>query len=78
MRTTIDQAGRLVVPKALRERIGMVAGEVEIEVDGAGLHLEPVAGGRLERKGDILVVVGQSEAEVDDEAVRALRMADQR
>jgi AbrB family looped-hinge helix DNA binding protein len=36
MRTTIDAAGRLVVPKVLREQLGFVAGmELELEaVDG--------------------------------------------
>ncbi|HMQ28095.1 MAG TPA: AbrB/MazE/SpoVT family DNA-binding domain-containing protein [Acidimicrobiales bacterium] len=31
MRTTIDRAGRIVVPKAIRERLGLGAG-VEVEV----------------------------------------------
>ena len=36
MRTTIDRAGRLVVPKALRDQLGFVPGtELEIQaVDG--------------------------------------------
>jgi AbrB family looped-hinge helix DNA binding protein len=37
MRTTIDAAGRLVVPKVLREQLGLAAGmELELQaVDGA-------------------------------------------
>lgn len=43
MRTTIDKAGRIVVPKRLRDRLGLVAGtEIEIDEDGAGLRVEPV------------------------------------
>jgi AbrB family looped-hinge helix DNA binding protein len=36
MRTTIDRAGRIVIPKSIRERVGLVdGGEVEIyESDG--------------------------------------------
>lgn len=39
MRTTIDKAGRIVVPKAMRDELGLTAGtEVEIAlVDG---HIE--------------------------------------
>ena len=34
MSTTIDKAGRLVIPKAIRERIGLRSGEpLEIEED---------------------------------------------
>jgi AbrB family looped-hinge helix DNA binding protein len=49
MRTTIDAAGRLVVPKGLRDELGFVAGtELELEaVDGrlevaipARIHVE--------------------------------------
>lgn len=37
MRTTIDSGGRIVVPKKVREFLGLVAGsEVDIELDGSG------------------------------------------
>lgn len=39
MRTTIDAAGRLVVPKRLREELGFVAG-VELELAAVDGHLE--------------------------------------
>jgi AbrB family looped-hinge helix DNA binding protein len=40
MSITIDRAGRIVVPKALRERFGLHAGtELEIEAVGDGLRL---------------------------------------
>ncbi|TDE14023.1 AbrB/MazE/SpoVT family DNA-binding domain-containing protein [Jiangella asiatica] len=77
MRTTIDKAGRLVLPKQLRERVGMSAGEVDVTVDGAGLRIEPLAGDDLDERGDRLVVP-PSGVVIDDELVRALRDADQR
>ena len=53
MRTTIDAAGRIVVPKRLRDEMGMQPGQVlELEVnDGRLLQVEiaPV-GIRLERR----------------------------
>ena len=44
MLTTIDKAGRLVIPKQLRDHIGLLPDEVEVMVDGAGLRVEPLAG----------------------------------
>lgn len=77
MRTTIDRAGRLVIPKELRERIGLTAGEVDVYVDGATLRVEPVASDRLtERRGRL--VVPASGGALDDDQVRSLRDADQR
>lgn len=39
---TIDHAGRIVVPKALRERFGLHAGtELEIEAVADGIRLRP-------------------------------------
>ena len=46
MRTTIDKAGRVVIPAAIRERAGLTPGtELEINVDELGVRLERVAAG---------------------------------
>ena len=42
MRTTIDNAGHLVIPKTLREQSGITAGEVEVSLDGAVIRIESV------------------------------------
>jgi AbrB family looped-hinge helix DNA binding protein len=44
MKTTIDKAGRVVIPAALRERAGFTPGsELEILEDDLGIRLERVA-----------------------------------
>ena len=57
MRTTIDKAGRVVIPAPLRERAGLTAGTaIEITLDDSALRLERVAPGpRLVRAGRRLV-----------------------
>ncbi|PYQ69945.1 MAG: antitoxin [Acidobacteria bacterium] len=57
MRTTIDKAGRLVIPAPLRQRAGLSAGaEVELTEDELGLRLTRVAPGpRLVKVGARLV-----------------------
>lgn len=57
MRTTIDKAGRVVIPAAIRDRAGLEAGtELEVTVDETGIRLEPVAPGpRLVKVGRRLV-----------------------
>jgi AbrB family looped-hinge helix DNA binding protein len=77
MRATIDQAGRLVIPKALRDSIGLVPGEVEVTPDGAGLHVEPLADDRLEDE-DGLLVIPAADVAVSEDLVRKLRDADRR
>jgi AbrB family looped-hinge helix DNA binding protein len=77
MRATIDKAGRLVIPKALRDHLGLRPGEVEVIADGAGLRVEPLAGESLsERDGRMVIPAGG--VEIDDAAVRTLRDAGQR
>jgi len=57
MRTTIDRAGRVVIPAAVRERAGLTPGaELEIVEDETGIRLERVAPApRLVRVGRRLV-----------------------
>jgi AbrB family looped-hinge helix DNA binding protein len=57
MRTSIDRAGRVVIPAAIRERAGLIAGsELEVTVDDTGVRLERVAPGpRLVKIGRRLV-----------------------
>jgi AbrB family looped-hinge helix DNA binding protein len=44
MKTTIDKAGRVVIPAPLRERAGLAPGtEVDITLDDFGLRLERTA-----------------------------------
>jgi AbrB family looped-hinge helix DNA binding protein len=59
MRTTIDKAGRVVVPKALRRATGLEAGSVvEIRANGGRIEMEPAPlEVRLERKGGVVVAV---------------------
>jgi AbrB family looped-hinge helix DNA binding protein len=77
MKATIDKAGRLVIPKALRDSLGIVPGEVEVVPDGAGLRIEPPADDQLEDE-DGLLVIPAADVAISDELVRALRDADQR
>jgi AbrB family looped-hinge helix DNA binding protein len=77
MRTTIDKAGRLVIPKSLRDRLGLHPGEVELTADGAALRVEPVAGDALVAHGNWLTIPASGEP-LSVEQVRDLRDADQR
>jgi AbrB family looped-hinge helix DNA binding protein len=57
MRTTIDKAGRVVIPASVRERAGFAPGTaIEVSVDEFGIRLERVAQGpQLVRVGKRLV-----------------------
>ena len=57
MRAAIDKAGRLVIPRSLRDRIGLAGGgEVELELDGAAVRIEPVGGTGLREDRGLLVI----------------------
>lgn len=62
MKTTIDSAGRLVVPKALRDRLGLEPGStVDVSQYGAGLQILPVSRtARLRRSGGTVVAVSDT------------------
>ena len=75
MRTTIDKAGRVVIPRALRDEVGLRAGDVEVVVEGAGVRIEPVAGDELVEVNGRLAIPA-SGVRIDDELVRELIDAD--
>ncbi|MGH9112947.1 MAG: AbrB/MazE/SpoVT family DNA-binding domain-containing protein [Acidimicrobiales bacterium] len=77
MRTTIDKAGRLVIPKPLRDQVGLIPGEVELSTDGASLRVDPVHDDTLVEE-DGYLIVPASGVPIDDELVQALRHADHR
>jgi hypothetical protein len=55
----------------------MVAGEVEVEVEGAGIRIEPIATGELIEKDGILMLKPSGKP-VTVEEIRELRLGDQR
>lgn len=66
-----------MIPKVLRDSLGLGPGVVEVVADGAGIHIEALSGESLvERDGRL--VIPASGTVVDDELVRALRDADRR
>ncbi|WP_320672840.1 AbrB/MazE/SpoVT family DNA-binding domain-containing protein [Patulibacter defluvii] len=78
MQVTIDAAGRIVVPKALRDELGLTPGStVDVSRYGPGLQLTP--GGRTARlvEEDGLLVA-ESDTPIDDEIVLSLLDAGRR
>ena len=59
MKTTIDSAGRLVIPKKIREQAGLKPGmELEVRCRDGRVEVEPAEQPvRLERRGRFLVAV---------------------
>ena len=67
MSITIDKAGRVVLPKQIRERFNLVSGtelEVELEADGVRLRVRDT-GGALRRKHGIVVHHGSGVVPLD-------------
>lgn len=76
MRTTIDRAGRVVIPRSLRNRIGLAGGgEVEIALDGAAIRIEPVVGTTLREDGGLLFIPTAG-TPIDGSLIRELIDAD--
>jgi AbrB family looped-hinge helix DNA binding protein len=70
----IDAAGRLVVPKAIRDELGLTtpgAVEIDIEADGATLRPRRPRGELCDEEGLLVVSVGRPVT--DDEVLAAIR-----
>lgn len=72
----MDKAGRLVIPAALRERVGMVPGPVDLIMDGTGIRIEAEVYDNVVEKNGRLVITGGPV--LTPEELRELRLADQR
>lgn len=74
MQAVIDQAGRIVIPKALRDGLGLQPGStVDISAYGAGVLVIP--GGRTARLAEedgVLVAVSDDDTVLTDEIMYAL------
>lgn len=73
---TMDTAGRLVLPKAMRDRLHLRAGSklrIDVIADKIELTPEPDEGVRLVRKGGLLVITGMKKPFDAVAAVRAAR-----
>jgi antitoxin component of MazEF toxin-antitoxin module len=66
-----------VIPKQLRDELGLAPGEVEVTVQGAGLRVEPLAGESLEERDGRLVIPAEG-VEIGADLVQTLRDADRR
>ena len=57
----IDKAGRVVLPKPLREQFNILPGDkLRLSVEGNSFRLEPAdVGGELVRKGTVMVFTGE-------------------
>jgi AbrB family looped-hinge helix DNA binding protein len=74
--TTIDGFGRVVIPKAARDRYGLLPGTVvELEESPPGILLRPApTEATVRSKGGILVLTSRAASSLED-AVRADRTA---
>lgn len=68
METTIDSVGRIVVPKPLRDALGLIPGSVvDVSRYGAGLTLVPAGRtARLVEEAGVLVATGETRIDDDD------------
>ncbi|MCI0535258.1 MAG: AbrB/MazE/SpoVT family DNA-binding domain-containing protein [Verrucomicrobiales bacterium] len=57
----MDKAGRVVLPKPLREQFNLLPGDkLKLSVEGNSIRLQPSSGGgELVRKGTVLVFTGE-------------------
>lgn len=74
MRTTIDRAGRVVIPKRIRDELGLAGGEeLEVVLREGRIELEPAATSMrlVEREGRVVVEADTEMPVLTVEQVRA-------
>lgn len=66
MKTTVDRFGRVVLPKRVRETLGLVPGSaLEVEAEGGAVRLRPVEeGASLVERSGVWVFEGSAQGDV--------------
>lgn len=74
MELTLDKFGRILIPKEIREELGLHPGSsLQIERNKKGIQLCPIEGNQaVVKKGNLLVFVGKLLEDPDD-VLRKLR-----
>jgi AbrB family looped-hinge helix DNA binding protein len=74
----VDGAGRVVLPKPIRERFNLLPGDkLKLTADDSGIRLEPQdTAGKLIRKGRVLVFTGDFKERITDEAIQRILQED--
>ena len=67
-----------MIPKQLREELGLRPGEVEVSAYGTGLRVEPLTGDESLDERDGRLVIPAAGLDIDDSLVRVLRDAGQK
>ncbi len=78
MRTTIDSAGRIVIPRDIRNAIGLEAGTVvEISAEEGAISIEPApAAVKIVKRGKLRIAVAESSPRpMPEDEVRLVREA---
>jgi bifunctional DNA-binding transcriptional regulator/antitoxin component of YhaV-PrlF toxin-antitoxin module len=75
MHATMDAAGRVVIPRAVRQAAGLTPGPVDITLSGTAVRIEAPTSELVERDGRLMLATGLGLA---DDDLRDLRLADQR
>ena len=74
----MDKAGRIVLPKTLREQVGLVPGEVEIVAESGGLRIDVVFDSLLEYEPDGAPLLPAGGITMSPDELREFRLVDQR
>ena len=81
MRVTMDRVGRIVIPKGLRDQLGLQPDEeLDASIDGHAIRLEPLAAADrvvVDRHG-LAVLRSVGETRLTDKMVRDIRDSEQR
>lgn len=81
MKVTMDRVGRIVVPKGIREQLGLAADtEFDVVIDGSAIRLQPrpEAGRRIRKARGWPVLAAAPGQVLTDADVQGIRDADRR